>query len=261
MRFVAYSSSVSVRLVPQASRKSGSPEYFCPSGKPVSSYTGLGPRSGQCPLCDYQRDQSFASYSYFDHTLFFCPVFVDSHVPFTGFALLHLAMKLFGNLGYVASGLAVLSGLGECFPSVEHLGDLLHKDLDHMKLHHSLLHVRNEKRVLLDALTTPVDGKSPSPTKDHISPRFPVGVKTHIIFADAINLQYTDTIVLLVTGEHSFQPPDFDKGDQRGPCPGLNALANHGYISRDGIAGVNMSWESKPRRRLVRLLIRLFSVF
>ncbi|CAA9964045.1 oxidase [Pyrenophora teres f. maculata] len=36
-----------------------------------------------------------------------------------------------------------------------------------------------------------------------------------------------------ITGKHAFQPPrDTDK---RGPCPGLNALANHGFISRDGI--------------------------
>ncbi|KAJ5769096.1 hypothetical protein N7520_003655 [Penicillium odoratum] len=38
-----------------------------------------------------------------------------------------------------------------------------------------------------------------------------------------------------VTGEHAFQPPDFANGDQRGPCPGLNALANHGYIPRKGV--------------------------
>ncbi|KAJ5478289.1 hypothetical protein N7530_003798 [Penicillium desertorum] len=38
-----------------------------------------------------------------------------------------------------------------------------------------------------------------------------------------------------VTGEHAFQPQDFENGDQRGPCPGLNALANHGYIPRSGV--------------------------
>ncbi|ODM14756.1 hypothetical protein SI65_09750 [Aspergillus cristatus] len=38
-----------------------------------------------------------------------------------------------------------------------------------------------------------------------------------------------------VTGDHAFQAPDYDNGDQRGPCPGLNALANHGYIPRSGI--------------------------
>ncbi|KAF7162398.1 hypothetical protein CNMCM6106_009372 [Aspergillus hiratsukae] len=38
-----------------------------------------------------------------------------------------------------------------------------------------------------------------------------------------------------VTGVHAFQPPDFENGDQRGPCPGLNALANHGYIPRSGV--------------------------
>lgn len=41
-----------------------------------------------------------------------------------------------------------------------------------------------------------------------------------------------------VTGDHAFIAPDFSAGDQRGPCPGLNALANHGYISRDGVAGL-----------------------
>ncbi|KAI3393294.1 hypothetical protein diail_4476 [Diaporthe ilicicola] len=40
-----------------------------------------------------------------------------------------------------------------------------------------------------------------------------------------------------ITGENAFVAPDFDAGDQRGPCPGLNALANHNYISHDGIVG------------------------
>jgi hypothetical protein len=36
-----------------------------------------------------------------------------------------------------------------------------------------------------------------------------------------------------VTGRYAFQAPS--KYDQRGPCPGLNALANHGYIAHTGI--------------------------
>ena len=39
-----------------------------------------------------------------------------------------------------------------------------------------------------------------------------------------------------ITGEHEFRPPG--EGDQRGPCPGLNALANHGYIPRDGVVSL-----------------------
>lgn len=27
-------------------------------------------------------------------------------------------------------------------------------------------------------------------------------------------------------------------GDQRGPCPGLNAMANHGYIPHNGVATI-----------------------
>ncbi|KAL8280569.1 hypothetical protein RQP46_006892 [Phenoliferia psychrophenolica] len=37
-----------------------------------------------------------------------------------------------------------------------------------------------------------------------------------------------------VTGDHAFIAPG--PGDQRGPCAGLNAAANHGYLPRDGIA-------------------------
>lgn len=36
-----------------------------------------------------------------------------------------------------------------------------------------------------------------------------------------------------ITGKYAFQAPG--KSDQRGPCPGLNSLANHGYISHTGI--------------------------
>lgn len=40
--------------------------------------------------------------------------------------------------------------------------------------------------------------------------------------------QYVDT-----TGEHAWKAPG--QHDQRGPCPGLNSLANHGYIPHNGI--------------------------
>ncbi|OLN88356.1 Aromatic peroxygenase 1 [Colletotrichum chlorophyti] len=41
-----------------------------------------------------------------------------------------------------------------------------------------------------------------------------------------------------VTGAHEFIAPDFENGAQRGPCPGLNALANHGYINRNGVTSL-----------------------
>ncbi|KAM0545827.1 hypothetical protein ACHAPJ_011154 [Fusarium lateritium] len=42
-----------------------------------------------------------------------------------------------------------------------------------------------------------------------------------------------------VSGKHAFVPPNFKAGDQRGPCPGLNALANHGYLPHNGVADMN----------------------
>lgn len=38
------------------------------------------------------------------------------------------------------------------------------------------------------------------------------------------------------TGKHAFVAPG--NGDLRGPCPGLNAMANHGYIPHNGVATV-----------------------
>ncbi|TVY48236.1 Aromatic peroxygenase-like protein [Lachnellula occidentalis] len=37
------------------------------------------------------------------------------------------------------------------------------------------------------------------------------------------------------TGAHAFVPPNFAAGDARGPCPGLNAMANHGYLPHNGV--------------------------
>lgn len=39
-----------------------------------------------------------------------------------------------------------------------------------------------------------------------------------------------------VTGEHAFVAPG--PNDLRGPCPGLNALANHGYLPHNGVATI-----------------------
>ncbi|KAJ3883946.1 Chloroperoxidase [Lentinula edodes] len=44
--------------------------------------------------------------------------------------------------------------------------------------------------------------------------------------------QYVST-----TGVHAFVPPGL--GDFCGPCPGWNAMANHGYIPHNGIATIN----------------------
>ncbi|KAI9152269.1 Dothistromin biosynthesis peroxidase dotB [Paramyrothecium foliicola] len=39
-----------------------------------------------------------------------------------------------------------------------------------------------------------------------------------------------------VSGANAWAPPG--PGDTRGPCPGLNALANHGYLPRSGVSGM-----------------------
>lgn len=47
-----------------------------------------------------------------------------------------------------------------------------------------------------------------------------------------------------VSGVHAFVPPDFAAGDLRGPCPGLNALANHNYLPHNGWASLTQFVEA-----------------
>jgi hypothetical protein len=44
---------------------------------------------------------------------------------------------------------------------------------------------------------------------------------------------------------YNFQAPD--SGDSRGPCPGLNLLANHGYLPRDGLVNMGQVIEATAR--------------
>ncbi|OJD35700.1 aromatic peroxygenase [Diplodia corticola] len=45
-----------------------------------------------------------------------------------------------------------------------------------------------------------------------------------------------------VSGDHVFVPPG--SGDKRGPCPGLNALANHNYLPHNGVATITQFVEA-----------------
>ncbi|KAL8808640.1 MAG: hypothetical protein Q9200_004169 [Gallowayella weberi] len=40
------------------------------------------------------------------------------------------------------------------------------------------------------------------------------------------------------SGAYAWKAPNLAAGDKRGPCPGLNALANHGYLPHNGIAPI-----------------------
>ena len=52
------------------------------------------------------------------------------------------------------------------------------------------------------------------------------------------------------SGVHKFVPPNFAAGDQRGPCPGLNALANHGYLPHNGVATIAQYTEATNKGKL-----------
>lgn len=91
---------------------------------------------------------------------------------------------------------------------------------------HDVVHRAAKKRQASDPLTTPIEGGYSSAL--HV-------YSIYIYFSSFVHMYLTPK---LVTGAHAFVAPNFNAGDQRGPCPGLNALANHGYISHNGVTTV-----------------------
>jgi hypothetical protein len=94
---------------------------------------------------------------------------------------------------------------------------------------------------LLACLSLTISFVCAFPTAENVAK---LGLSGHDLDNVVTRLQHNKRLVsngrpIEVSGKHEFQPPNFDRGDQRGPCPGLNALANHGYLPRDGIAGVS----------------------
>lgn len=68
------------------------------------------------------------------------------------------------------------------------------------------------------------------------------------------------------TGKYAWKAPNLAAGDKRGPCPGLNALANHGYLPHNGIApattiiqAVNQGMSMSLSRRLTTPAAKLTS--
>jgi hypothetical protein len=53
-----------------------------------------------------------------------------------------------------------------------------------------------------------------------------------------LNFDPVDQLVS-VSGQYAYQSPA--ASDIRGPCPGLNAAANHGYLPRNGIATIEQT--------------------
>ena len=51
--------------------------------------------------------------------------------------------------------------------------------------------------------------------------------------------------VMPIDDSHPYVPAN--PGDSRSPCPALNALANHGYLPRDGVVGFFGAIEASNR--------------
>lgn len=71
----------------------------------------------------------------------------------------------------------------------------------------------------------------PSPIKPNLTNLTPKSLKRALETTKRLIVDSSKPIN--TSGKHVFQAPG--DNDQRGPCPGLNALANHNYISHDGI--------------------------
>lgn len=65
--------------------------------------------------------------------------------------------------------------------------------------------------------------------------------------------QYVST-----SGQYTFVAPDLTK-DNRGPCPGLNAMANHGYIPHNGVATIQQFIDGTYQSKLPCVPVSLFT--
>jgi hypothetical protein len=70
------------------------------------------------------------------------------------------------------------------------------------------------------------------------SSRCPLSLLTEYSPTPCLTFDPEDQLVS-ITGEHAYQSPA--AADIRGPCPGLNAAANHGYLPRNGYFLPSMS--------------------
>lgn len=130
-------------------------------------------------------------------------------------------MKSYGVTQSLALGFACLTGLSEAFATPENLAKLAERDgVVSRGLLSGLAELKQKAPLAINPRTQPIQGGMPS----------------LLLSVKHLNLCML-TIYIAVDGIHEFQPPKDD--DQRGPCPGLNALANHGYLPRSGVAGVS----------------------
>ncbi|ESZ94237.1 hypothetical protein SBOR_5371 [Sclerotinia borealis F-4128] len=68
-----------------------------------------------------------------------------------------------------------------------------------------------------------------------ITARIEAGIEKRVSQPRSFGFSATDQYVSN-SGQHAFAAPG--PNDIRGPCPGLNAMANHGYIPHDGVATI-----------------------
>lgn len=85
-------------------------------------------------------------------------------------------------------------------------------------------------RVVLDQLADPVEGPELRRALSGSPPQGSGALPLAPPPFDA-SAQYVSN-----TGAHAFQAPG--AGDQRGMCPGLNAMANHGYLPHNGVGTI-----------------------
>ena len=62
-----------------------------------------------------------------------------------------------------------------------------------------------------------------------------------------------------ISGAHAYRAPG--STDKRGPCPGLNALANNGYLNRSGISTPSEAFDASIKIGLAKDLAGLFASF
>lgn len=132
--------------------------------------------------------------------------------------------------------LATLVTVGSAFPVIDHLNADAHVQAARLATRTlKILEEEGYKPVKRASLPLPSDALGLSRSETNCGPTIPCPYFNE-------KEQYVS-----VEGEYAYAAPGPD--EIRGPCPGLNAAANHGYLPRSGIASLEETVRGLNKRK------------
>ena len=85
------------------------------------------------------------------------------------------------------------------------------------------------------------------------------GISSYAEYSSSVVRTARSHVPLDISGTHAYRAPG--STDIRGPCPALNALANNGYLNRNGTSTPSQTFNASLKIGLAKDLAGLFAAF